>query len=119
MAATTSLPVVLLGAVLLGAGMSATSALTPFLLTRYFGLKGSAEIFGILLGLTMIAIGLAPVLIGLGIDRTGGYTIPLSFVTGAVVVATFCIGLLDRLRVATAKQDDQAPVRTLPSGSHQ
>ncbi|MBL3961176.1 MFS transporter [Burkholderia cenocepacia] len=119
MAATTSLPVILLGASLLGAGMSATSALTPFLLTRYFGLKGSAEIFGILLGLTMIAIGLAPVLIGLGIDRTGGYTIPLFFVAGAVVVATFCIGLLDRLRVATAKQDDQAPARTLPSGSHQ
>ncbi|MCP1121251.1 MFS transporter [Robbsia andropogonis] len=119
MAATTSVPVIVLGAAILGAGMSATSALTPFLLTRFFGLKRSAEIFGILLGLTMIAIGLAPVLIGLCIDRTGGYTIPLFFVAGAVVVSTCCIGLLDRLRVATAKQDEQTPVQTVPLGSHQ
>ncbi|HEU4960742.1 MAG TPA: MFS transporter [Sphingomonas sp.] len=96
MAVTSALPALLIGAVLFGIGMSATTGLAPYLVTRYFGLKGSAEIFGILLAMTLVSIGVAPVLIGIGYDATGAYAMPLTLAAAAVAIATLCVGLADR-----------------------
>jgi len=96
MAASNALPAMVLGAALVGLGMSAVTGLAPFLVTRYFGLGASAEIFGIVMAMSMASIGLAPLLIGLGFDRTGGYVLPLALTALAVVIATIAIGLLPR-----------------------
>jgi len=51
--------------ILLGVGFSATTGLTPFLTTRYFGLRHSGQIFGLILGLSTLAMGLGPVALGM------------------------------------------------------
>ncbi len=97
------------GAALIGAAMGATTGLTPFLATRYFGLKASSEIFGIILAMTMISLGVVPLLIGIGYDLTGGYAWPLIFAGGAIALSAACIGLLDvtaRGRTPSAPTDE-------------
>jgi len=96
MAASNALPTMILGAALVGLGMSAVTGLAPFLVTRYFGLGASAEIFGIVMAMAMASIGLAPLLIGLGFDRTGGYVLPIALTALAIAIATIAIGLLPR-----------------------
>lgn len=95
MAASIAVPALLLGAIFLGVAMGATTGLAPFLTTRYFGLKAAAEIFGIILAITMAALGLLPLLIGIGYDVTGSYTLPFTAAALVIVAATTCIGLLD------------------------
>lgn len=97
MATTTWAPALGLGAALIGIGMSSSTGLSAFLTTRYFGLKTSAEVFGIILGMTMISLGAAPVLIGLGYDATGSYTLPMSLAALSIAVATISVGLLRRV----------------------
>ena len=101
------------GALLIGIGGSAVTGLAPYLVTRYFGVKASAEIFGVQLGMTLLTIGIVPVLIGLGYDLTGSYTIPMIFAGVSVAIATVCIGLADRvsgggLRAAKIESDATA-----------
>jgi MFS family permease len=95
MAASVAVPALVVGAVLIGIAMGATTGLAPFLATRYFGLKASAEIFGIMMAMTMVALGLVPLLIGIGFDATGGYTWPLSLAAVILAISTICVGLLD------------------------
>ena len=113
MGASTYLPFLLAGALLIGIGGSAVTGLAPYLVTRYFGVKASAEIFGVQLGMTLLTIGIVPVLIGLGYDLTGSYTIPMIFAGVSVAIATVCIGLADRvsgggLRAAKIESDATA-----------
>ncbi|WP_198924673.1 MFS transporter [Nitrospirillum viridazoti] len=119
MASTTATPLLLAGAALIGFGMSASTGLCPFLVTRYFGLKGPAEIFGFILALTMVAIGVAPVLIGLGFDSTGSYADPIAAVAVAVAFSTLCIGLLDRVGITKGKAGAESQIPPLASGGRQ
>ncbi|KQM20809.1 MFS transporter [Novosphingobium sp. Leaf2] len=95
MTASVALPALMLGSIFIGIAMGATTGLAPFFATRYFGLKASAQIFGIILSLTMVAIGLAPLLIGLGYDVSGSYIVPMAVAAVVLAIATGCIGLLD------------------------
>lgn len=95
MAASSAAPALVLGAALIGIAMGATTGLAPFLATRYFGIKASSEIFGIILAMTMVALGVVPLLIGIGYDATGGYSWPLSMAGAAILLSAICIGLLD------------------------
>lgn len=94
MSSTTTSGALVLGACFVGFGMSASSGLAPFLVVRYFGSRDSAEIFGASLAVTMLAIGVAPVLIGMGIDMTGGYTASIVGVEIVLALATVLIGVL-------------------------
>jgi len=96
MAATTALPVLVAGAVLIGLGTGATTGLSPYLTTRYFGLRASAEIFGMILAMTMVALGVVPVLIGAGYDISGSYGAPLVSAAIALAISTISVGLADR-----------------------
>ncbi|MDH6454299.1 MFS family permease [Streptomyces sp. SAI-149] len=77
----------LLGVILVGIGMATVAMLLPYLITRYFGLRTSAEIYGVSAGLNIVAAGLGSVLIGIGFDATGSYTLPISIALGATVIA--------------------------------
>ncbi|MEE4454350.1 MFS transporter [Novosphingobium resinovorum] len=111
MAASVAVPALLLGAICIGVAMGATAGLAPFLATRYFGLKASAEIFGIILAVTMVALGIVPMLIGIGYDLTGNYDTPLLVAAAVIAIAAICIGLLDRAdRYRPLSMDAQTPI---------
>ena len=96
MSASTALPLLISGAALIGLGTGATTGLSPYLVTRFFGLRSSAEIFGMIMAMTMVALGVVPVLIGVGYDKSGSYAIPLAVAAGALGLATILLGLADR-----------------------
>lgn len=90
----TSFALQFLGAVLSGVALSTVTMLLPYLVTRYFGLKASAEIFGFSLGLNVVSIGTATLLISDGFDATGSFTVPMALVIGATVVAFLLMATL-------------------------
>ena len=96
MSASTALPLLISGAALIGLGTGATTGLSPYLVTRFFGLRSSAEIFGMIMAMTMVALGVVPVLFGVGYDKSGSYAIPLAVAAGALGLATILLGLADR-----------------------
>jgi MFS family permease len=104
MAFSTDLAPLLAGATLIGIGMSSATTITPFLVTRYFGLKASGEIFAIVLSMTMVAIGIAPVLIGAGYDLSGSYSMPLIGAAMTIGLSVLCIGLIERQRAPVSAQ---------------
>ncbi len=78
-------------AVLLGLGAGGTSNTTPYLLTRYFGLRSFSTLYGLTWAFYAVAGGLGPVLMGRVFDRNGSYTSTLTvfgFITflGAVLM---------------------------------
>jgi MFS family permease len=89
---TRSAVVMVTGMSMMGFGYSAVTGLTPFLTSRYFGLRSASEIFGIAIGAATMAIGAGPVLMGVGFDHFGSYHVPLW--TAVVVIATASIAVL-------------------------
>src|SRR6202041_2657894 len=80
-----------MAAALLGLGSGGTSNTTPYLLTRYFGLRSFSTLYGLTWTFYAIAGGVGPVLLGRVFDRTGSYTSTLTlfgFITflGAVLM---------------------------------
>lgn len=85
------------GAALLGLGMGATTAIIPFLATRHFGASMLAESLGTVLAATMVAIGLTPYGIGLLVDLTGSYDLPLILLAICITASALCVTFLERL----------------------
>jgi len=102
MSESTALPLLMSGAALIGLGTGATTGLSPYLVTRFFGLRSSAEIFGMIMAMTMVALGVVPVLIGVGYDKSGSYAIPLGVAAAALGLATIFLGLADRASARTS-----------------
>jgi MFS family permease len=80
-----------IAAALLGLGAGGTSNTTPYLLTRYFGLRSFSTLYGLTWTFYAIAGGIGPVLMGHVYDRTGSYASTLTlfgFITllGAVLM---------------------------------
>lgn len=73
-----SFPMGCVAAALLGLGAGGTSNTTPYLLTRYFGLRSFSTLYGLTWTFYAIAGGMGPVLLGRVFDRTGSYTSTLS-----------------------------------------
>jgi len=63
-----------LAAVLIGIGAGGEAALTPYLLTRYFGLRGFSTLYGITWTFYAAAAAIGPVILGRTFDATGSYT---------------------------------------------
>lgn len=70
-ASTISIGVV--AAALIGIGAGGEAALTPYLLTRYFGLRGFATLYGITWSFYAVAAAIGPVVLGRTFDLTGSY----------------------------------------------
>jgi MFS family permease len=90
LSAAGSVRMALVAAVLIGLGLGAEAALTPYLLTRYFGLRSFSTLYGFTWTVYAIAGAIGPLLMGKAFDVTGSYTLLL------VVLAcgTFVSGLL-------------------------
>jgi MFS family permease len=96
LSSATTLGVALPGAFLVGFGMGGEADVTPFLLSRYFGLRS----FSTLYGLSYTAVGLAwaigPVLMGRTFDATGSYAPQLARLVAMLLAAATLMLTLPR-----------------------
>jgi len=62
-----------LAAALIGVGAGGEAALTPYLLTRYFGLRAFSTLYGLTWTFYAVAAAIGPVILGRTFDLTGSY----------------------------------------------
>ena len=94
-----------IAAALIGVGAGGEAAITPYLLTRYFGLRAFSTLYGLTWTFYAVAGATGPVILGRAFDVTGSYASLLVVLAGALSVAaaanfllpkypdSFCIGL--------------------------
>src|SRR4029453_143616 len=73
LASAQSLGAGVLGAALIGIGMGGEADVTPYLLSRYFGLRSFSVLYGTTWTLYAVAGAVGPVLMGKVFDATGSY----------------------------------------------
>ena len=76
-----------LAASLIGIGMGGEADVTPYLLSRYFGLGSFSTLYGFTWTAYAIAGGIGPVLMGRAFDFTGSYTVFLTGLSGLMLLA--------------------------------
>jgi MFS family permease len=72
--------------------------LLPFTVRRYFGPKAFSEIYGSIFGVSVLAAGIAPVLMDFVFDRTGQYALALLYLACAIALSTGLILFLPSSR---------------------
>lgn len=84
----------LIAAALIGFGMGGEADVTPYLLTRYFGLRAFSTLYGLTWTFYAIAGAIGPVLMGRAFDLSGSYEallLQLAAATAAVAALTLCL----------------------------
>jgi MFS family permease len=74
-------------AALIGIGAGGEAAITPYLLTRYFGLRGFSTLYGITWTFYAAAAAIGPVILGRAFDSTGSYASLLVILAAALALA--------------------------------
>jgi predicted MFS family arabinose efflux permease len=93
----------ILGAVLIGIGMGGEADVTPYLLSRYFGLRSFSVLYGTTWTFYAIAGAIGPVLMGKAFDLTGSYEALLV----RLAFGTFAVGALMLLLPRYAEKDPE------------
>ncbi len=83
-------------AALIGLGVGAEADITPYLLTRYFGLRSFSTLYGFTWTAYAIAGAIGPVLMGGVFDATGSYAALLRLLAGATLAAAALMIALPR-----------------------
>jgi len=86
----------LAAAVLIGLGLGAEADITPYLLTRYFGLRSFSTLYGFTWTAYAIAGAIGPVWMGKAFDATGSYASLLRLLSGATLASAALLLLLPR-----------------------
>jgi MFS family permease len=76
-----------LAAILIGLGLGGEAAITPYLLTRYFGLRSFSTLYGFTWTFYALAGAIGPVILGRAFDVTGSYTRLLVILAAGTTVA--------------------------------
>src|ERR1700729_56385 len=97
-----SFPAGCLAAALIGIGAGGEAAITPYLLTRYFGLRAFSTLYGLTWSFYAAAGAIGPVLLGRAFDATGSYASLLVFLAAALGLAAATNLLLPRYSDAFA-----------------
>jgi len=87
LARAATLPAGCLAAGLMGLGLGGEADITPYLLTRYFGLRSFSTLYGLTWSFYAVAGGIGPVVMGRAFDLTGSYASLLTALAGATAVA--------------------------------
>jgi MFS family permease len=74
LARANNFPAGCLAAALIGIGAGGEAAITPYLLTRYFGLRGFSTLYGLTWTFYAAAGAIGPVILGRAFDATGSYS---------------------------------------------
>jgi MFS family permease len=83
-------------AALVGVGAGGEAAITPYLLTRYFGLRSFSTLYGITWTFYAAAAAIGPVILGRAFDSTGSYASLLIILAAALALAAAMNLLLPR-----------------------
>lgn len=86
----------MVAAVLIGLGVGAEADLTPYLLTRYFGLRAFSTLYGFTWTAYAIAGAIGPVWMGKAFDATGSYASLLTMLSVATLLSAGLLLLLPR-----------------------
>ena len=81
--------------VLLGLAIGAESDVMPFLVSRYFGMRAMAEVFGCVFGAYTLGNATGRYMFGAAFDATGSYRTPLAYafvVLAIAIAATLALG---------------------------
>jgi len=95
-------PAACLAAALVGFGMGGEADITPYLLTRYYGLRSFSTLYGFTWTFYAIAGAIGPVILGRAFDVTGSYQTLLSILAGTTVVAGLMMLFLPRYSKSAA-----------------
>jgi MFS family permease len=96
LARASSFPAGCLAAALIGIGAGGEAAITPYLLTRYFGLRSFSTLYGLTWTFYAAAGAIGPVILGRAFDATGSYASLLVFLAAALGLAAAANLLLPR-----------------------
>jgi MFS family permease len=96
LARASSFPAGCLAAALIGVGAGGEAATTPYLLTRYFGLRAFSTLYGLTWTFYAAAGAIGPVILGRAFDATGSYSSLLALLAGALGIAAATNLLLPR-----------------------
>jgi len=81
---------------LLGLAIGAEADVMPFLISRYFGMRSMAELYGCVFGAYTLGNATGRYLMAVGYDATGSYQIPLACGFAALVLAVAATLLLGK-----------------------
>ena len=81
---------------LIGVGAGGEADITPYLLTRYFGVHAFSTLYGITWTFYAIAGAIGPVILGRAFDSTGSYTSLLTLLALTMALAGALMLLLPR-----------------------
>ena len=87
LARATNFPQGCVAAALIGVGAGGEAAITPYLLTRYFGLRSFSTLYGLTWTFYAAAGAIGPVILGRAFDATGSYTSLLTLLAIALGLA--------------------------------
>lgn len=87
---------------LIGIGAGGEAAITPYLLTRYFGLRAFSTLYGFTWTFYAAAGAVGPVILGRAFDSTGSYAPLLTILAVALLFAAAMNLLLPRYSASTA-----------------
>ena len=96
LARASTFPAGCLAAALIGVGAGGEAATTPYLLTRYFGLRAFSTLYGLTWTFYAAAGAVGPVILGRAFDATGSYDSLLVLLAAALAVAAATNLLLPR-----------------------
>ena len=96
LARANSFPAGCLATALIGVGAGGEAAITPYLLTRYFGLRAFSTLYGLTWTFYAAAGAIGPVILGRAFDATGSYSSLLVFLAGTLGLAATTNLLLPR-----------------------
>jgi MFS family permease len=88
----TTTPVLLTAGVTLGLGLGAEGEIIGYYISRYFGLRAFAHIYGYTYSVFVVGAGMGPFLMGVTYDTTHSYQVILTVLEAALAIA--CVGVL-------------------------
>jgi MFS family permease len=109
LSSATSASVGFLGAALIGVGMGGEADVTPYLLTRYFGLRSFSTLYAFTWTAYAIAGAIGPVIMGKAFDATGSYEVLLSRLGLLTAAAGLLMLSLPRYQPALASDNSMLP----------
>ncbi|MGA2761589.1 MAG: MFS transporter [Candidatus Cybelea sp.] len=102
LAGARTFPVAVEAAALIGFGMGGEGDVTPYLLSRYFGLKSFSTLYGFTWTAYAVAGAVGPVIMGRAFDITGSYSALLVQLAAVTLVAGALLLLLPRYQQSFA-----------------
>ena len=105
---SSSIPMLLLSAALMGFGLGAEFGLLPYSISRYFGLRDYGSISGVMYSIVALTTGFTPVLMDVVFDVFGDYKFALlaalaGMLVGAIIIASMSrFDALNHNRIASA-----------------